>query len=353
MNGANGAIEATHWASEGDESTSAFLEVEELFAPLPPVRWLCMELDIAPGAPTLIAGYGFSGKTVAVQDFALAVATGSLAWGRFLVRHGRVLHLDYEQGAYLTRARYQRLARARGIEPADIEGRLTVAPLPSLYLDGDARGDLERICDGFDLVIVDSFRAACPRTEENSSEARIPLDRTGRISEATGATFLWLHHARKPSQERTGGARASIRGSGALFDAAASVLVFCGEKGEPVTVEHEKARITGRTHPDFRLHIEDVEIDGSPTAGLRLTATEGPGEATEGSARFAALKTRVLELARQEGTLGGVNAIRERLGARKEAVSAAVTELEAAGLLKRGGTYQRPTFSLGTDDHER
>lgn len=336
---------------------TSVLGVEELFAPLAPVRWLCMELGVAPGAPTLLAGQGYSGKTVAAQDFALAVATGGKAWGRFLVRMGRVLHLDYEQGFHLTALRYQRLAKARGLEAEDLGDRLAVAAMPDWYLDGDASDELERLSEDFDLVIVDSYRAACPRTEENSSEARIPIDRTCRISEATGATFLWIHHARKPSQERTGGARATIRGSGAIFDAAGSVLVAGGEKGEPVTVEHEKARIDGRTHPDFRLHIEDVEIDGNPRGGLRVTATEGPVAAARASAdpdaRFTALKAKVTALVRQEGTItGGLDELRARLGARKGDVAAAVKALADAGVLERGGTYREPTYSLGTDRRE-
>ena len=177
------------------------LSVSEIFAPLPPVSWVCQALDMAPGAPVLVAGYGYSGKTVTVQDFALATASGSLAWGRFPVREGRVLHLDYEQGSYLTRLRYQRLADARGLDPRSIEGRLVVRPFPPWYLDAETDDFLAGLVDGFDLVIVDSFRAACPGTEENSSDARVPLDRLTRLSERTGALSIVLHHARKPSQD--------------------------------------------------------------------------------------------------------------------------------------------------------
>jgi hypothetical protein len=263
-----------------------------------------------------------------------------------------VLHIDFEQGAYLTRMRYQRLARARGIDPRELEGHLALASLPGWYLDSDAADELQHLCDGFDLVIIDSFRAACPSTDENSSEARVPLDRLTRISEATGGVHLMLHHARKPTRDSQGGARMAVRGSGALFDACGSVLVFSAEKGAPPTVEHEKARISGRPHEGFRLFIEDVEIDGDPTAGLRVSASvaTAPSQATP-SDRFGELKGRVLALVRQEGTIaGGVNAIRARLGGRKDDLGAAVAELERAGSIQRGGTYQRPTLTAsGTD----
>ncbi|MGC3998079.1 MAG: AAA family ATPase [Anaeromyxobacter sp.] len=331
------------------------LSVNEIFAPLPPVDWLCQPLDMAAGAPVLFAGYGFSGKTVSAQDLALAVATGGRVWGMFNVRKGRVLHLDYEQGAYLTRTRYQRLARARGLSAADLEGSLVLAPLPSWYLDNDAQDRLARLAEGFDLLVVDSFRAACPGTDENSSDARIPLDRLNRIAERTGATPVVIHHARKPTRDAQGGARMSIRGSGAMYDACGSVLVFAAEKGEPITVEHEKARISGRTHDAFRLHIVDVEIAGDPNAGLRVTALANADNPPAPKA-FVELKRRILELLKEEGGIvtGGVNVLRARLDARKEDVSAAIHELEREHALIRGGTYRAPTLRLtGTDCDSR
>lgn len=334
-------------------SSTPLLGVADIFAPLPPVNWLCQSLEAAPGAPILFAGYGFSGKTVASQDFALAVATGTAAWGSFPVRAGRVLHLDYEQGAHLTRLRYQRLARARGINPADLADRLSVAVMPTWYLDADPRNELQRLAEGFDLLIVDSYRAACPHTEENSSDARIPLDHLTRLSETTGATPLVLHHARKPSQNAQGGARMALRGSGALYDACGSVLVFAAEKGEPIDVAHEKARITGRPHGDFRLWIEDVEIGGDPTAGLRVSCIDAaPASKRTPTDRYGEIRGRVLAFVRNAGTVtGGVNLIRAQLGARKDDVSAALAELEHAGAIRRGGSYHRPTFTaVGTDE---
>jgi hypothetical protein len=331
-------------------SRTKLLEVADIFAPLPPVKWLCEALGMAPGAPTVFGGYGYSGKTVCVQDMALAVALGTVAWGRFPVRAGRVLHLDYEQGSHLTRLRYQRLALARGIEPAEFGGRLQLASMPAWYLDADAGDELSRLCEGVDLVIVDSFKAACPHTEENSSEARIPLDRFGRLSETTGVTPVVIHHARKPSQNAQGGARMSLRGSGALYDALGSLLVFSGEKGEPITVEHEKNRITGKTHPTFRVQVEDVEIDGDPSGGLRVTALDVPPSQPKASGdRFAGVKARVLELIREQGPIAGANAVLAHLGGRKGDILTAVAELEQSGAILRGGDRTHPTLTaVGT-----
>lgn len=329
------------------------LSVHEIFAPLPPINWLCEPLEMAPGAPTLIAGYGFSGKTLCAQDLGLAVAGGLVAWGRFRVRRGRVLHVDYEQGSHLTRTRYQRLARGHGIDWRDLEGYLRLLTLPRWYLDDDDADDrLVRLCEGVDLLIIDSFRAACPATDENSSEARVALDRLTRISERTGTTPLVIHHARKPHKDAAGGARMAIRGSGALYDALGCALVFSGEKGEPITVEPDKARITGRPGPNFQIQIEDVEIDGDPRAALRLWSIESaPSDAGAAkvtpAAKLAVIKERVLDFIREQGgTTGGTNVVVASLGIRKELAGAAVAELVRSKLLVRGGTKNDPTLSL-------
>lgn len=244
-----------------------------IFEPLPPIPWVCEKLDLCPGAPALVAGYGYSGKTVALQALALSVAAGLPAWGRFTVRHGSVLHLDFEQGSYLTKLRYQRIARSMGIGPDDLAGTLLVGCHPPSYLDRDVEDSLVRAFDGNTLAIIDSLRAAAPSIDENSSEMRRPLDMLGRVSERTGCAILVILHARKPSRDSEEAAKTAIRGSSALFDAASSVLVVVGDKDCPTrTVSHLKARMSGTTAEDFALRIEDEEIDGDPRGGLLVKA---------------------------------------------------------------------------------
>src|SRR5690349_18967599 len=84
------------------KSTWDVLDVAGIFAPLEPVNYLIEPLDLCPGAPALVAGYGFSGKTVALQSAAVSIASGQLVWGTFKARRGRALHIDYEQGSRLT-----------------------------------------------------------------------------------------------------------------------------------------------------------------------------------------------------------------------------------------------------------
>jgi hypothetical protein len=110
-----------------------WISTAAIFAPLPSPTWIVPELFIGPGRPTLVAGYGFSAKTLAVQALALACAAGKPAWGYFRGGDGlRVRHIDYEQGRAAILRRYQRLARGLGVALDEVGDRLEVAVFPDL-----------------------------------------------------------------------------------------------------------------------------------------------------------------------------------------------------------------------------
>ncbi len=233
------------------------LSARDLAEPLAPISYLVPGLGLAPGPISLVAGYGFSGKTLALQDLALSVATGGRVWGAFSCRKGRVLHLDYEQGRHLTQERYQRLARARGADLASLEpDALRVACMPSVYVDSDGGADtLASLFDGKALVVVDSLRAAAPSADENSSDVRRPLDILTRAAERTGAAVVVIHHARKP-KEQGDAVRFSIRGSSALFDALRERLRPRRNEGTPARQEPSREGPNPRRLPS-RLRSPD------------------------------------------------------------------------------------------------
>ena len=69
------------------EREIALLDGPALAAPLPDVEYLVCEIGLVAGggAPHLFAGYGFSGKTLALQAMALALAAGCPVWGAYRV----------------------------------------------------------------------------------------------------------------------------------------------------------------------------------------------------------------------------------------------------------------------------
>jgi len=256
-------------------TTTKILDGPAIGAPLPPVAYLVRELALVAGGgpPHLVAGYGYSGKTLAMQALALALASGRSVWGAYTTgAPRRVLHVDFEQGEYLTRQRYQRLARAMGVELATLEDRLALISLPrGVALKREFEAWWFEHISGRQLVIVDSLRAATGGMDENSSTIRDPLDMLTELSERTECRALVIHHARKPSENAAAGDRYSIRGSGAIFDATDSVYVLsAADKHAPIKVAHERAKSDGRTIEDFALEISDVPYAGDPRGALTL-----------------------------------------------------------------------------------
>ncbi len=314
----------------------------EIFTDPGPVDWVCEELEVAPGPPTLLAGYGFSGKTIAVQALALAVATGTLAFDAMPVRQGRVLHIDYEQGKRLTFERYRRLAYGHDVLERDLAGQLDVVVMPPDSLDDrDAEEALIAECVGYTLVVIDSLRAACPRLDENDSSARRVLDMLARVSERTGAAFVVIHHARKPQKDAPGGARVAVRGSGALFDAAQSVLVFSGEKGDPPRVHHEKARITGRLRDDFVLSIADVADSDDDRFGLRVTKIGAQAvDDARADRAYQAVEVAVLDAIRVNPGMSGREIVQRTKGSDR-------TKWAAIDALERDGKIEQRAWKRG------
>lgn len=288
-----------------DETDSGIriLSTSDIMAPLPPIDWLVEGLSICHGAPVLIAGKGYAGKTLSVQSMAVALAMGAPIWERFECgQPRRVLHLDWEQGGYLSRLRYQRLMAGLGAEPRELGDRLELAPYPRLQIDDPGAYDkMRRLVEGRDLVIVDSFRAAARCTEENASEARMPLDLMGELSDELGVVFVVLHHARKDQVGGKNSGAETMRGSGALFDGAGGMFVMVGKRGEPTVVEHHKERMRGQLTPTFELERVDVfdEYGGNENVGVRVVARDLAEERrADTSAKFETQCQKVYDVVR-------------------------------------------------------
>lgn len=318
-----GRREPSEWLNEVTATT--------MLAPLPEVAWLSEGIRIAPGAPTLVAGYGYSGKSVALQSMAVSVASGLPIWRKFSSRRGKVRHLDYEQGFRITAERYQRLSWELGCA-GEILDHLVADILPKQGLD--SCDDLSFLGDGCALCILDSWRAAHPGVDENSSEVRRTFDRMTVASEKTGCVFLVLHHTRKPQKDSAGGSKMAIRGSSGFFDGSQTVYTFDGTTVGLPLVKLEKDRLGGQELPGFALRVEDT--DGG--RGLRVTY-ESVSEAMDPTPveRLEDLSGRILTML--GGMVNGCSATlaAELLEKRKSSVLAALQSLEAEGKVERVG----------------
>lgn len=308
---------------------------EEIAKPLPAVSYLVEGLRLAKGAPLLLAGPSFIGKTAIAQSLMLSLAAGKPVFGVYSCRPATVLHVDLEQGRDLTFRRYQRLARGMGVDLRSLGDRLRVAIKPSVRLDSeDGEEVYTRALQGVDFAVIDCLRAAAPSADENSSDVRQWIDLLDRIGERTGTVVALIHHMKKPSAGAPEGARNAIRGSSAIFDACGAVYAFTGEKGQPARVHHEKERTKGVLLDDFGLRIEDVEVDGVRDAGLRVVHLEPEqlDAADVGDPKLAQNIERLRAFFLQTPVHhGNRKALRSVVGMKADAFSAALSVLESKG----------------------
>lgn len=248
----------------------------EVFAPLAPTAWISRELQMGPGRPAMLVGYGSSAKTLAAQSLILSVAAGTPIWGKFSCERGVAKHLDYEQGFKATARRYQRLARGMNMDPRETYERMFLSSFPGCYLNGQGALDVyAKACDGATLVVLDALRGALPGENENDSGIRAFVDVMTQVSEKTGATVLLLHHAGKPKEGVTD-PRMMMRGSSALYDAAGCVLLVTNRKKEEPRLVHQAkppADAEAAGIDDFGLNIEDVLDEAGSTTGVRVVHT--------------------------------------------------------------------------------
>ncbi len=345
--------------SDGGQKGIPWLPAAEIFAPLPPYPWLIHGLHIAPGRITLLSGYADVGKTVVAQSMALSVAAGKPIFGVYSVaRPGAVLHLNGEISGYLARERYQRLARAMGLDLRLLieQDRLRLANYPRITLDEkDAEARLTLACEGCVLVVVDSLRSFSGSIDENSKEIGVALLMLARVSEATGATIIVLHHNRKPQKDQIGGAKMAISGSSSIPGGSESIFVMSADKGGPIVVEHERTPL-GKKLATFGLRIEDVGEGNDPRSGLRVVHMEGEQLSREDEASKAARVQRdvaravdaILTTLRKGG--GGFKGSRKDLravsGVGEVPFSHALASLLTSGDVLKRGTYHEPEWHV-------
>lgn len=291
---------------------------DRMSLPWPQINYLVEAFGICPGAPTMLGGYGFSGKTILAQLLALSVASGCLFLGRYPAKKGRVLHLDYEQGEPQTEIRYKRLAGSLGLTTSDCHD-IEVMSMPALKLTQlDAEPTLASMVRGYVLCIIDSFRAA-HTLDENDAGCRVLLDMLTRISLPTGCTFLVIHHTGKGERQD---ARQVLRGSSAIFDACGNVLILEAKDHGKKQLSQTKSRAK-----QFNDKLDLRFVDGGdtvPETGLSLAL----GIEIAIPQAQATVDERILSLLQQEGL--SQNAIRTALHVRNadcvEALSRLVTE---------------------------
>ncbi len=278
------AQELEREAAANDTSGRRFeiVSAAGLAVPVPPVDYVLRHFGIAPGRPSLLAGYGGGGKTILVQCLALHMAAGvGSCWG-LPIATGPVLHIDYEMTLDPIRRRYQRLATAYDLGLAGCA--LEAVSMPSIYLsDTDAEEALFEVCTGRRLCIIDNLAAATASAvaKENESAIRKYLDVLTRVSARTNCTFLVLVHERKAGKDEQGGLQ-RVRGSSAITDASGSVISITVGDGDGIVTLSQTKTSHRKKGDEINLKIEDTDVLGNTvdatgeedSAGLRVVRVE-------------------------------------------------------------------------------
>lgn len=205
---------------------------------LPDERWICKELEIGPGRPCGLWGFGSSGKTMYAMVICLSVASGRLAFDKFEVQHGTSSYVSHEMGSHACIERLRRLANGMLLEPSDLL-RFKLSTYPDVMLNSPtAESVYLKEFEGVNFAVLDSLRAALPGVDENKSEMAQYLELLARVSEKNGTTFMVLHHTSKDDvKSATDGTRRdkrlSGRGSSVIYDKSNSVWLLEGSGKKP------------------------------------------------------------------------------------------------------------------------
>lgn len=251
---------------------------EEIFAPKPPKKWTCRDLQLGPGRVNLLVGEAGSGKTWFAQDLAIAVASGMRVCGQFIVDKGIARHIDFEQGEEDTELRYAKLLRGRGIAQELLGDRLQFTAFAPVRLI-DASHNEEALqawtaaAEGATVLIVDSLLAACPGIDENESKSRAYLDTLTSVSHATGCCIIVLHHAGKQTEKSN--RRHMARGTSGFRDAAGCMLTFT-QVGSKIHIEQAKqpAMAPGGEFVGCQAELRDTRGPGGH--GVQMIASRAP-----------------------------------------------------------------------------
>ena len=297
-------------------------------------RWLIDELFTS-ASVGLLGGPPKAFKTWVAAELALAVATGTKAFGRFAAPDpGPVLFFGAEDPPPDLRTRFDGIARARRLDLTKVP--LLLLDIAQLRLDDAAHLDrLHRTVALHKprLLVLDPFVRLVAGLDENSArDVSTVLGALRTLQRERNVTILLVHHMRKspaahPAQQ--------LRGSGD-FSAWLDSGLYLTRHGDDrvLVVEHRSAP----PPPPFRLRL----VPGD-TPHLAIQDAEAADAA---AAAVDPLQARVVERLHATPRPQPTEALRVALRVRKADLLAALRGLADRGLVTKtehGWTLAAPT----------
>jgi hypothetical protein len=288
-------------------------------------KWLVDQL-FAQSSVGLLGGPPKAFKTWVAVELALAVATGTPAFGRFAIPDpGPVLFFGAEDPLPDLRTRFDGIARAH---------RLDLAQAPVLLLDIaqlrlDDQGHLDRLRRTLAqhtprLLVLDPFVRLVTGLDENSArDVSAVLGALRTLQRQHNVTILLVHHMRKSPAAHPG---QQLRGSGDFSAWADSALYLTRNDGERLlVVEHRGAPAP----PPFRLRL----VSGD-APHLVIQDPHG-SDALASTAELDPLQARIVERLQAVPRPQPGQTLRDTLHVRKADLLAALRGLADRGLVTR------------------
>jgi hypothetical protein len=168
-----------------------------LTTPPPPLDWLADGV-FCRGRLSLPGGREKRGKSLVQLVLGLTMAAGGGQVAGITVKPGKVLLIDGENGE----DEIHRRLRAVGLDLRH-SGNFTAVEARGFDLRRDL-AEVARLATGFDLVLLDSFRALWRGDERDEAEVAAALDPLRQLAHDTATAYALTHHAQKGGDEYRG-----------------------------------------------------------------------------------------------------------------------------------------------------
>lgn len=246
-------------------------------------EWLTKGL-LTRGETSMVAGPSKSGKSFLVLDISLAIARGTSWMGRKTLRGGVIYQAG--EGARGIKKRLRAYRKHNGLTPDDDIPFVLLPARLDLYNSADhTEAFIEEVkhwSSTFDvpleLIVIDTWATATSGANENDGkDVSVVLERCARISRATGAAVLLVHHMNADG--------AKVRGHSSILANLENVLIVKQLDGlhdddnrqmRHVIVDKNK---DGEGGAEFRFVLGSVNIgmdeDGDPITSCVVLRPNG------------------------------------------------------------------------------
>lgn len=191
------------WKPSVNDSSSLFLTVTEFERNAPAtIDWLVEGL-IQRGANGLMIARPKSGKSFAVLDLAVAIASGQRWLDFYVPKRARVALVSREDHYGLTQARERKIRKNRQLLAEELDGWLYInakGSRPKLMLDDEAEvaaliADLQ--ANKTEFLILDVMRVLHGSDENDNTQMQKVIDTLNKIQESCGCSVCLIHHDNK------------------------------------------------------------------------------------------------------------------------------------------------------------